>query len=148
MRDKFKTRSILLRGKSQQEALLNLIVALPFDDENPLEITIAEQNKSRSNEQNKKYWAMINEISEQIFLHGKYFAPEIWAEYFKTEFLPPEYLEGETKKGYVKWVDGVESGKILVGSTTQLTTSGFANYLEKINRYAAQFEVIFYDEQI
>lgn len=41
----------------------------------------------RSNEQNAKYWMLLNEISEQIKPQGKVYSSEVWATYFKERFL-------------------------------------------------------------
>ena len=64
MREKFATRTIYLRGKQQEEILLNLIPNLPFDAENPLQVVIREAVDVRTNEQNKLYHAVLN---DQLF---------------------------------------------------------------------------------
>ena len=141
MRSKFKTKVILLREVAQQTELINVIVQLPFDYENPLQITIAEKPKGRTNEQNKLYWQILQDISEQKCVNNKFYSAEIWAEFFKSEYLPINFQEIETKKNYKKWTDGVSGNKILVGSTTQLTTVGFTNYIDKIILWASENKI-------
>lgn len=132
MRPKFVTRTIYLRTGVQQQGLLSLIVNLPLDNENPLEVVIREKVKARNNDQNALLWAALNEIAAQAWVNGRQFSADVWHEHAKREFLPEQHEEGITREGYQKW-DYLPNGeRVLVGSTTQLTTKGFADYVEQV----------------
>lgn len=106
----------------------------------PLAVTVCEHKERRSPEQNERMWkAILQPVSEQAWVAGQQFSPEVWHELFKREFLPDE--EGPTKrcrKGYKKWAYLPDGSRVLVGSTTMLTTFGMAEYQTKIEAYATQ----------
>ena len=134
---KFKTKKFLLRSKTQEAALLKFITELPLSDKEPLQVVIQEYTKARNNEQNAKYWAMLKDISEQIWLNKRKYLPEVWHEYFKELYLPDFAEIGViSKDNYVKWMLSIGGERILVGSTSDFTTKGFSEYLEKIYVYA------------
>jgi len=143
MRDKFETRTIYLRGKQQEETLLQLIPALPLDEEKPLQVIIREAVDERSLAQNKLMWAMINDVSDQVWLNRRKYLPDVWNIYFKQLFLPDYPEEGITRVNYCKWGKGMEGEQVLIGSTTDLTIKGMTKYLDEINRYASEYGVVF-----
>jgi hypothetical protein len=89
----------------------------------PLQVTISEYKSKRSVEQNKRYWAILNEIAEQAFVGGKQFSAEAWHELFKRQFIGCEELPNGQMNGI---------------STTILSVSEFGDYMTKIERYAAE----------
>lgn len=86
----------------------------------PWEITIKLHQKKRNNEQNKLYWATLNDIAE-----ATQYSAEVWHEYFKRKFIGLEEYEvmGEV----------VQKGI----STTTLTVSEFADYVTRVQQFAA-----------
>lgn len=135
-RPKFKTRKILMRGETQVATLLALVPNLPLDPENPIEVVIREQVKVRTLPQQARMWiGPLADIEKQAWLLGRQFSAEAWHEHFKAQFLPEAYDEELTKEGYVKWDIDPAGNRVLIGSTTQLTKKGFAQYLEQV--YAA-----------
>lgn len=106
---------------------------------NPLAARIYTHKETRTGEQNRLMWVRLGEISDQAFINGQRFSAEVWAEHLKREFLPEH--EGPSryvKKGYCKWSILPNGERVLKGSTTQLTTAGFSNYMDQIMSYAAQ----------
>lgn len=86
-------------------------------------VTIEEAKPTRSLEQNAFYWALLTEISQQAPPHmgGEWWAPEIWAEFFKRRFLGVEAGPG-----------GIEVAK----STRRLKVGEMSDYLHEIQAWA------------
>ena len=88
-------------------------------------VTIEPYKAKRSLSQNKLYWLYMSEISNKYYeTRGKLYSPDMWAEYFKQNFIESTISEirGEAVK--------------LSKTTTQMTTKEFTEYLEKIDIYA------------
>lgn len=109
---------------------------LPCDGS--VEVIFREYKKPSTQEQRKLMFGVrLAEISEQAFVNGKQFDVDTWHSYFKDQFLPECYIEGETLEGYEKWRE-LPNGKLaMVGSTTKLTTRGQCNYAMKIESFAS-----------
>jgi hypothetical protein len=144
-RDKYPTRTIRLVGTYQKETAITIIRNLPIDADNPLEIVIREEVKARKPDQNSAMWSgPLRDIAEQAYVDGKTFKADTWHEYFKAEYLPEEYDPELCKEGYRKWDYTPKGERVLVGSTTQLTVKGFAQYLEQVIAYGAGLGVQFH----
>ena len=85
----------------------------------------------RSLEQNRYYWAVLTDISEQV-VPGRAYEPSIWHEYLRALFLPERMIE---------LPDG--SVKMIEGSTAELKLNEFSEYLEKVIKWALEHEVKF-----
>ena len=85
----------------------------------------------RSLEQNRYYWAILTDISEQV-VPGRAYEPSIWHEYLRALFLPERMIE---------LPDG--SVKMIEGSTAELKLNEFSEYLEKVIKWAFEHEVKF-----
>jgi hypothetical protein len=88
----------------------------------------------RSLEQNRYYWAILTDISEQV-VPGKAYEPSIWHEYLRALFLPERMVE---------LPDG--SVKMLEGSTAELRKDEFSDYLEKVIKWSAEHDVTFSEQ--
>ena len=143
-RQPFPPRTIELRGEQQVQTLLALITNLPIDGEKPLVVQIGEKKKPRTPDQNSRMWAgPLRDMEEQAYVEGRTFSADVWHEHFKREFLPEEFDAELCKEGYRKW-DYTPSGeRVLVGSTTQLTAKGFAQYMEQIYAFGGNLGVMF-----
>lgn len=87
------------------------------DNGKPLSVTIAGHKSKRSKEQNRKLWAMLNQISESVWIGGRQFSADAWHEHYKRKFIGSE----ETPEG----------GTVGI-STTNLDVAEFSEYIEKI----------------
>ena len=143
-RPPFAERKILLIGEQQVRLACNLIQNVPIDRDNPLEVVVREKQKVRKLDQNALMWVgPLKDIAEQAWVDGMQFSDIVWHEHFKRKYLPEEYDPELCKEGYRKW-DYTPSGeKVLVGSTTQLTIKGFAQYMEQIYADGADLGVMF-----
>ncbi|SRR6266404_5091220 len=143
-REKFITRPILLRFEQQRESAISLIRSLPLDAENPIEVVVREMVKVRGLDANARMWVgPLADISEQGYVNGRTYSCEVWHEHFKREYLPEEFDPELCKEIYRKW-DFTPSGeRVLIGSTTQLTVKGFAQYLTQVEAFGASIGVQF-----
>lgn len=143
-RTKFQQRTFRLVGRQQVDGLLALVRNLPIDAERPLEVVIREEKRKRGVDQNALYWAgPLRDIADQAWVDGRQYSAEVWHEYFKREFLP-DGDSGLTRDGYRKWAFLPPDGpRVLIGSTTQLTVKGMAEYLEQVYAYGASLGVQF-----
>jgi len=146
-RQKFEQRRLLLRGLEQVERAVALLRTLPLDEKKPLEVLVREEVKARKLDQNALYWAgPLKDIAEQAWIDGRQYSAPVWHEFFKAEFLPDTYDPDLCKdEKYRKWDEGPGGGQVLVGSSTDLTIKGFAQYLEQIHAFGANLGVEFHE---
>ena len=108
-------------------------------DGHRLAVRIYEYKEQRTLEQQGLMWIRLGELAEQAWVEGRLYSAEVWHEKMKRDLLPDE--AGPTKrcrKGYVKWATLPDSDeRVLMGSTTQLTTFGMAEYLTALMAYGA-----------
>lgn len=143
-RSKFQERKLYLVSDIQRETILNLVRNLPADSVRPLEIVVREKTKTRGLDANARMWVgPLRDIAEQAWVGGRSYTAEVWHEHFKKEFLPEEFDAELTKEGYSKWDYTPGGDRVLVGSTTQLTVKGFAQYMTQVEAFGANLGVEF-----
>lgn len=144
-RAKFEQRKFRLVSSKVMEGALALIRNLPIDTDLPLEIVVREEVKGRKPDQNALMWAgPLREIAAQVWVEGRQYSPEVWHEQFKASFLPDEFDQELCKEGYVKWDFLPNGDRVMIGSSVQLTVKGFAQYLEQIHAFGAEWGVKFH----
>lgn len=142
-RQKFQTCKIRLVGSQQLNSALARLQHVPIDPEKPLEVIIREEVKMRGLDANAYYWMRLTEIADQAYIDGRAYSSEVWHEYFKKEYLPEEFDPEMTREGYRKWAVAPDGARVLIGSTTQLTVKGFAEYITQIEAFGAGLGVLF-----
>lgn len=144
-REKFQTRTITLVSTVQRETLRKLAENLPLDAARPLEVVIREQVKARKPDQNALMWAgPLRDMAEQAYIDGRRFSADVWHEFLKRELLPEQFDPELCKEGYRKWDFDPSAARVLVGSTTQLTIKGMAQYIEQLHAFGANLGVQFH----
>jgi hypothetical protein len=83
--------------------------------------TVEIKAPSRSDEQNRLYWAELGKLADK---HGH--TPSLWHEYFKKQFLGEHTVQVHDE---VIWVSA---------STTKLTKAEFAEYVEQVFHWIAE----------
>lgn len=137
-------RPFNLVSEEVRERAIAALRHLPIDPLRPIEVVFQEVQKKRKLDQNAALWAgPLRDISEQAWLEGKQFSAEVWAEYFKRQLLPEDYDPELTMEHYRKWSLDPAGDRVLVGSTTQLTVKGHAQYREAIEAFGASLGVQF-----
>lgn len=92
-----------------------------------IEIVIRPMKDKRSLAQNKRYWAMLRELSEIAWVDDRQFSSQTWHEHFRREFIGCEEImlpSGVTE------LRGI--------STTTLSVEAFGEYMTRIEAWAAQ----------
>ncbi len=119
------SRAALLKALS----LLGNFLIRPEDD---YELILRKRVYKRSTEQNKRYWALLNEISEGLPVQGVTHSPDAWHLYFRQKFIGSEDLPLPTGKVFTQPI-----------STTTLDVGSFGEYMTQIEAWAAQHGVLF-----
>ena len=104
----------------------NREIAHQMVDSAPDGHVIEVKPQKRSLEQNRLYWATLNDIAEQI-VHSKAYEPGIWHIYFKQLFLPDI-------------VSKLPDGSVYISppSSTKMTLEEFSEYVEKVTKWALE----------
>ena len=90
----------------------------------------------RSNEQNRRYWELLNQLAEQLKTADGKFSAEVWHWYFRQRFLGCEDVTLPNRKKMV-----------IPRSTTDLDIPEFTEYMDRVEHFAHEHGVIFnYDE--
>lgn len=87
----------------------------------PLAVTISEHKERRSLDQNKRYWALLNAIHEQVWISGRQFDPEVWHEHMRELFAPKEESP---------------SGGMIAMSTARMDVEQFSAYMLAVELHA------------
>lgn len=117
-------KTFVLRTDSHTEAVISVIranAASMAKAGTPMAVTVAESKAKRSGEQNRRYWALIQEIAENGWIDGKRFSAEAWHEHFKRTFIGCEEMP---------------NGGLVGISTTSLSVGDFVTYTDKVQDYA------------
>lgn len=88
----------------------------------------------RSSEANRRYWAIINLLSEKVKPNGQQFSPESFHTYLKCRFLGMRELQ-------------MPSGQAITVpvSSADLDTSEFNDYMTQCEAWAAEMGVYLED---
>lgn len=143
-RQKFATRTFNLINEDVRARLVAAIGNAPIDPLRPLEVVIREKAVVRKLSQNAALWAgPLRDISEQAWLDGRQFSAEVWQEYFKRQLLPETFDAELCLEHYRKWEIDPAGDRVLIGSTTQLTVKGMAEYTEQVTAFGGSLGVQF-----
>lgn len=88
----------------------------------PLAVTVAEAKARRSGDQNRRYWALLNEIAAQAWVGGRQYSADVWHAEFAGQFIG--------------WNDTPSGNRVPI-STTSLSVDEFSAYMDRIEAYAA-----------
>lgn len=143
-RAKYASRPFRLVGADTVERAIAAIRNAPIDMLRPLEVLIRELPNGRKPDQQALLFAgPMRDISEQAWFEGRQYSVETLHEYCKRQFLPEDLDPEQCLEGYMKWDVDPSGERILVGSTKQLTVSGFSSYLEQVFAFGAAMGVQF-----
>lgn len=88
--------------------------------------------ETRSDAQNRRLWAMLTEVSDQVVWHGRKLSPEEWKHVFSAAL----------KKQDV--VPGIDGGFVILGqSTSKMTKGEMSDLQELISAFGAERGVMF-----
>jgi len=119
------SKVFVLRAPEHGHALVSYIKSLAGPmaaSGKPLMVTVDEYQAKRSTQANARYWALLEEISEQAYVDGKRFSREAWHTFFRDQFAPKE--------------DGPAG--LTPMSTSQMDKETFQRYTTQIELYAVE----------
>lgn len=97
-------------------------------------VIITLSRPTRSGEQNRLLWSLLNELSAQVEWYGQKLSPEDWKNICTASL---------TKQSAVCGIDG---GLVMIGaSTSKMDKATFSNLLEVIFAFGAEQGVTFSD---
>ncbi len=88
----------------------------------PWEALVEPHKGKRNLAQNARYWKLLAEIAEQVRVEGRLYSNEVWHEHMKRRFIGLIDLPG---------------GGVIGASTTKENTAEFAEFMTKVESYAA-----------
>lgn len=98
------------------------------DKDRPLRLIVTAEDRKRNDEQNRRYWGyVLRTITEQAWVDGRQFDKDTWHEYFARHF-------GVCDEVVLPDGEIIQRRK----STTQMTVGEFADYMTRVEVYAAQ----------
>lgn len=101
----------------------------------PWEIKIGFYKDTRSNEQNRKMWAMLHDISKQVFWGGEKLKPEEWKDVFSANLKQQ------------KAVEGLDGGIVYLGAhTSKMNLSDMSDMIEIMHMFGANNEIKWTEE--
>ena len=96
------------------------------------QLVIEVKEKTRSNEQNARMWALLTEVSRQVDWYGQKLTPEEWKDVFSASL----------KKQ--KAVPGLDGGFVILGQrTSKMSIREMGELMELIEAFGAQKGVRF-----
>ncbi|MDR2195724.1 MAG: recombination protein NinB, partial [Gallionellaceae bacterium] len=97
-------------------------------------LTLELRPEKRSNEQNRRMWAMLTDISRQVEWHGQRLSPEDWKHVFSA---------GLKKQ---RAVPGIDGGFVVLGlATSRMTKAEMSELQELMAAFGAEHGVTFHD---
>lgn len=144
----YADRPFFVLNEEVRQRAIAAISNAPIDPLRPIQVLIREAPRKRKLDQNAALWAgPLRDIAEQAWLDGRQFSAEVWQIYFKRQLLPEEFDPALCLESYKKWEIDPAGDPILVGSTTQLTVKGFAEYVEQVTAFGASLGVVFHTKE-
>ena len=119
-------RTFILREQRNLNCLLAFLAEnweSMAQTKHPLQVDCQPESINRSTQQNKFYWQILQQISEQAWIEGKQYSAEIYHEHLKRRFIGCADMPG---------------GGLMALSTTTLSVAEFAEYVTRCEVFAQQ----------
>jgi hypothetical protein len=100
----------------------------------PWLLTFQKLEEKRRDVQNRRYWAIMHEIAEQLKINEQQMTAETWHEWAKRRFIGVREIV-------------LPDGEIVVMgmSSTDLSVAEFSDYMQMVEAWAVDHGVIFND---
>ena len=116
-------------------SILSMLANFMIGPKDDYEIILRTTVYKRSDQQNRRYWAILNELAEQLAIRGDKFSSETWHEYFKGRFIGQEEIKLPNGKNIVRPI-----------SSTTLDKAAFAEYMTQVEAWAAGHGILLGEE--
>ena len=83
-------------------------------------LTVTVEQEKRSNEQNRRLWALLGDVSKQVNWYGRSLSPECWKHIFSAAMKKQDVVPSLDGKGFV--VLGISTSKMTVAEMSELQT--------------------------
>lgn len=117
-------RTFILRERRNLDALLAFIASnweAMAKTKHPLQVDLKPEATKRNLQQNRYYWQMLNQISEQSWIEGRQYSADVWHE--------------AAKRRHIGCVD-LPGGGTMAMSSADLNVQEFADYTTKVEAWA------------
>lgn len=122
--------SFTIRDEAIRQNAIDFLRGLPLLP--VVEVSFKEVKAHRNLEQNKKLWAMLNDISDQVVWHGQKLSKENWKDVF-TASLKQQ-----------KAVPGLDNNFVVLGThTSKMSIAEMAELIELMMAFGSQHGVKF-----
>jgi len=91
------------------------------------ELVLRPLKSKRSIDQNRRYWALLRELSAVAWIDGRQFSDQVWHEYFRKALIGCDEIH---------MPDGTTELRGI--STTTLSVEQFGDYMTRIEQWAAE----------
>lgn len=122
-------QQILIDNERARGYALGIIKAMAITE--PMLVIIEPYRDKRSHEQNRRYWAILQDIADQVKPSGSGYSADTWHKYFAAKLIGINEVKLPNGKALVEPV-----------STTTLKVDEFNDYMTKIEAFAAERGVI------
>lgn len=130
-----KQSAVLFNPQQAHAVLASLWASIKAELMAGHRLTVKVEPEKRSSEQNKRLWAMLTDISEQVEWHGVRLSPEDWKAVFTAAM----------KRNRI--VPGIDGGFVVLGqSTSKMTKAEFSELIELIDAFGAERGVNFKEQ--
>lgn len=103
----------------------------------PVEFVLRRPSDKRSNDQNKRLWAVLSDVAKQVEWYGRYLPKDAWKDIFSAA------LERQDV------VPGLEGGFVMIGGrTSKMTKAKFAELLTLIDAFGIEHNVRWSDPSL
>lgn len=100
----------------------------------PWVVSFQKLEEKRRDVQNRRYWAIMHEIAEQLKINNQQMTAEVWHEWAKRRFIG------------VKEIVLPDGEIVILGMTsTELSVAEFSDYMQMVEAWAVDHGVIFND---
>lgn len=105
--------------------VLAFTVAKQFTE--PFEIVLRPIKAKRTQDQNRRMWALLREVAATVWIDGRQFTDEVWHEHFKRQFIGQEEI---TLPSGATEIRGI--------STTTLNVADMGRYMDEISQWCVE----------
>ncbi len=123
---------VLYNAQQAHAAIMGLWAQIKGPMVDGQQYVIELREKTRSNEQNARMWAMLSDVSKQVIWHGRKLSPEEWKHVFSASLKRQDV------------VPGIDGGFVVLGlSTSKMSVREMGDLMELISAFGAQNGVKF-----